>query len=373
MRLGRWLFGGVVGVVCAVACAEPTHRIDAEAARGVLRRVLEETGVPSISAAAADDAGVLFAGAVGVRVARGSSAVADDEPFHIGSCSKAMTATLLAMLVEEGKLRWDMTLAETLPDVAGAMHEKYRAVTLASLVRHRAGLPAFTSGVADEFKMLEGLDGTATEQRAEFARRVLSAAPASAPGAFAYSNASYGVASAIAEHATGAAWEDLMRDRVFKPIGMTTAGFGWPAHTDHPRAPRGHYADPKLGMRPQPLDDTYELPPALDAAGDIHCSAADLARFCRLHLRGLMGLDTELLTSASIKELHRPDGDYAAGWGEIQMNGRSASTHDGSAGTFYTRVVIIPERNIVVVTNTNFGGGADACARSVDGLLELVE
>ena len=52
-----------------------------------------------------------------------------------------MTSTLIAKLVEQGKLKWDTTLAEVFPDLAPQMHADFKAVTLLQLLSHRAGLP----------------------------------------------------------------------------------------------------------------------------------------------------------------------------------------------------------------------------------------
>ncbi|MCA9282576.1 MAG: beta-lactamase family protein [Phycisphaeraceae bacterium] len=332
---------------------------------------LEATKVPALSAAAADETGVIFADAAGVRVARGDSEVGIDEPFHIGSCTKAMTATLVGIAVEEGKLRWDMTLSEALPDIAGEMHEKYKGVTIAQLLRHLSGMASFTKGAAAENALMHGLEGDARAQRAAFVERVLSIEPAGEVGAFEYSNGGYGVAAAIVERALDASWEDLMRERLFGPLEMRTAGFGWPATEEHPGAPRGHYADARFGDRPQSLKDSYKLPPAIAPAGDVHCSSADLARFARMHLLGLMGEDG-LLRSETIKSLHEPDGDYAAGWGEVMRDGRAISTHDGSAGTFYTRVILQPGDGVAIVAQSNTGRGAEAVGKVCEAMIEVV-
>ncbi len=80
-------------------------------------------------------------GAVGLRRAGSDVAATTGDKFHIGSCTKSRTATLAAMLVEEGKLTWQTKLADVLPELAGSMHPDYRAVTLEQLLAHRAGVP----------------------------------------------------------------------------------------------------------------------------------------------------------------------------------------------------------------------------------------
>ena len=63
------------------------------------------------------------------------------DQIHIGSCTKAMTATLIGMLVDEGKLTWGSTIGEVFPDQAEQVHPDFQAVTLSHLLTHRAGLP----------------------------------------------------------------------------------------------------------------------------------------------------------------------------------------------------------------------------------------
>ncbi|MCA9307240.1 MAG: serine hydrolase domain-containing protein [Phycisphaerales bacterium] len=365
-------------VICAAVVSVSAMGVRAASDDGRFDKVpesivaaLEATEVPALSAAAADKTGVIFADVAGVRVARGSSEVERDDAFHIGSCTKAMTATLVGMAVEEGKLRWDMTLSEALPEIAGEMHEQYKGVTIAQLLRHRSGMASFTKGAAAENSLMQGLEGDARAQRAAFAERVLSIEPAGEVGAFEYSNGGYGVAAAIVERALDDSWEDLMRERLFGPLEMRTAGFGWPATEAHPDAPRGHYADARFGDRPQSLKDSYKLPPAIAPAGDVHCSSADLARFARTHLLGLMGEDG-LLKSETIKSLHEPDGDYAAGWGEVVREGRAISAHDGSAGTFYTRVILLPGDGVAIVAQSNTGRGGEAVGKVCEAMIGVV-
>src|SRR5262249_21936799 len=151
---------------------------------------------------------------------------------HIGSCTKAMTATLIAMLVEEHKLRWEMTIAEGLPKLAASIDRSYRDVTLAQLLSHWGGIPA--NGNQDQPA------GPVTEQRLSYIRQVLSQpSPVGPCKQWVYSNAGYVIAAAIAEQAARSSWEDLMQRRIFRPLRMTTAGFGPPGipdRLDHPWA-----------------------------------------------------------------------------------------------------------------------------------------
>jgi CubicO group peptidase (beta-lactamase class C family) len=86
--------------------------------------------VPGLVAAALIDGKLLAIGAAGVRQAGDTERVALTDRFHLGSCTKSMTATMIARLVEAGKLSWELALEEALPDLAPAFHRRYRTVTL---------------------------------------------------------------------------------------------------------------------------------------------------------------------------------------------------------------------------------------------------
>lgn len=324
---------------------------------------------PALAAAVFDSHEIKARAAIGVRARSEPAAVTIDDRWHLGSCTKAITATLIGTLVEEKKLSWDTTLPQALPDAAPRMNDAFKKVTLAQLLRHRAGLAAFTDGGSPDFDMFKTLTGPGRDRRAAFVKELLSKPPALDPGGkFFYSNAGYAVAGAAAEHASGKAWDDLVRERVFKPLRMESAGFGWPASPDHPDQPRGHLTGP--ATRAQPLDPDYKLQTVLAPAGDVNCSIADFARFAQSHLQALRGADS-IIKPDTARELHKPEGDYACGWGVRKLNAETAHIHNGSAGTFFTLMAILPDKDLGVVVATNTGEGQAACNEALSTILEM--
>ena len=107
----------------------------------VLEPLREKHDLPALAAAVILDGRTYALGVVGVRKSGTDVNALPADPFHMGSCTKAMTATLIAMLVEQGKLRWDTTIAEIFPELAGDMDPTYRNVTVDHLLAHRSGLP----------------------------------------------------------------------------------------------------------------------------------------------------------------------------------------------------------------------------------------
>ena len=283
----------------------------------LLEPIRAAAGIPGLAAVVLRGDQIVAQGAVGVRAAGSPQAVTIEDRFHLGSDTKAMTATLLARLVEEGKLKWDTTVGEVFTGRVDPIDPAWRGVTLDQLLTHRAGAPANLD--ADGlWGRLWQRKGTPAEQRLELVRGVLARPPIHAPGtAYTYSNAGYAIAGAMAEAVTGRAWEELMTEKLFQPLGLTTAGFGAPGTPGQLDQPLGHTA----GGQAVPVGPNADNPPAIGPAGSVHMSVPDWAKFVALHLRG-DGANPHsapsLLSAESFAHLHRPaDGPgehYAAGW-----------------------------------------------------------
>jgi CubicO group peptidase (beta-lactamase class C family) len=126
--------------LAVIAVAGPAHA--AGSLNETLRPYLRRYGLPALAAATVERGRVLAAGAVGTRRAGAAIPVGVGDRFHIGSDTKAMTALVAAMLVEEGKLRWASTVGEVFPELAATMDAGLRGVTLEQLLSHTSGLPA---------------------------------------------------------------------------------------------------------------------------------------------------------------------------------------------------------------------------------------
>ena len=121
-------------------------------ARTALEAIRVENRVPALAGAVADGRGVLIEAACGERIAGSGEAVGPRDAFHIGSCTKSMTAVLIAMLVADGTLSWDAPLARLAPDIADAASPEYRHITLRQLLGHRAGVQPYTDVDDDTLK-----------------------------------------------------------------------------------------------------------------------------------------------------------------------------------------------------------------------------
>lgn len=377
-----------------------------------LEKIVAKHKLPGLVAGILQGDQLISVGAAGVRKMGSPQRITVDDQMHLGSCTKAMTATRIAMLVQEGKLNWNSTLAEVFPDDIEQMHEDFQTVTLTQLLTHRAGLPPNpTSAWMVGAKATEAFSGLSSifekpaepdaksqvESRSGLVRTELKRPPKFKPGTgFQYSNLGYILAGAMAEQVTKQSWEDLMKDGLFKPLKMDSAGFGAPGTPSLVDQPWGHTVQ-LFGVSSLQVDN----PRALGPAGTVHASIPDWARFAALHLAGARG-STSLLDLAQIQHLQTPptDADYACGWvvytadakrslassllvrslgfDEEQLNdwtGGRALFHNGSNTLWLSWLMILPEKNLALMVVTNqFGPKVEkACGDTLRVLMEHYE
>ncbi|MGE5297209.1 MAG: serine hydrolase domain-containing protein [Solirubrobacterales bacterium] len=349
-----------------------------------LSPVREEFQFPALGAAVIVEGRLHALGVVGVRKYDSEVKAEPNDAFHLGSCTKAMTGSLIGLLVEQGKLKWDTPLIEYFPEMKDTMHPDYRQVTLVHLLSHRAGVPPMTAGFgpATPLQLLEiRMMQSPVEQRKRIAEIVLTQGPVNKPGEKCeYSNAGFAIAGAIAERVMGESYEDLLTRMLFEPLGMKTAGFGamgTPGQADaqrpfEPRALWQHRMDGDkiIPIEPGPLADN---PPFLTPGGRVHCSMADWARYVQCVLAAARG-ETSLLPASCVEQLKQAPfgGEYALGWGLCNRDwaGGTALSHGGSNTMNYSIVWLAPRKDFAVLVATNRGG--DGAAEGLDKLCGLL-
>ena len=150
-RLLPWFLSAVLAAVLAglfvPGPAQALTSLDAQ-----LKPYLAQYELPALAVAVAKNGRIVAAGAVGVRRLGGNIPVTLNDRFHIGSDTKAMTALLAGMLVDQGKLGWDSTPAQVFPEFAPDMDPGFAAVTLRQLLSHSSGLPSDNDAVGDVLK-----------------------------------------------------------------------------------------------------------------------------------------------------------------------------------------------------------------------------
>ena len=147
-------------------------------------------------------------------------------------------------------------------------------------------------------------------------------------------------------------WEEALKADILEPLGIQGV-LGWPTDAN-PEQPYGHHAIHPLdsNLRPVTARNMFPMPKILAPSGDLSLSVGDYAKFVQKHLQGLQGQDN-LLQSKTYDYLHYGRENYAMGWTRLLNNGVHISTHDGSAGTFYTHTSILKEKDLALVIFIN--------------------
>jgi len=332
--------------------------------------LLRRYGVPAVGLARTLPTGVEAIECVGERRHGSGIVVTLNDLWHIGSCAKSMTATLIARLVEQGYLEWEAPIVPVFAKQGAEVAPGFEQISLLHLLSHYSGMAAEESAASLEACYVSN---EVWQQRDAFTKQVLAEGPVHSPGEeFCYSNTGYIVAGALAETVTGVAWEDLMAREVFKPLGITTAGFGAPGkgaggfiaslRGRDVTQPWGHKAgagsgkDDLIELRPD--DDQSDNPPLYGPAGTVHLSLPDLGRYIALHAtRG--ATVPSFLQPESIDLLHTAQfgGEYSLGWStspaEESGLGKFAIWHEGSNGSWDPSLLVVPDdgRGLACVSN----------------------
>ena len=325
--------------------------------------------LPALAGFAMKGGEIIAIEAVGVRARGEEVLVTIDDRWHLGSCGKAMSATVLDQLVVRGDLGWDTTIGEVFGDL-GEVLPAWHDVPLRRLVQHRSGQRE--DRMEHLIAMRTMADGTPLSvQRLELVRLVLAEPPVESDGSkMRYSNFGYAIAAAMAERRTGRDWESLCRELLFDPLEMSGADFGAPGTMESIDQPRGH----RNGV-PLPPSRFADNPPAISAAGTIHATMTDWSKFLAAHLDAARG-EPGPFDAERLQALQRSPagGDYASGWMVLRRGWAPGPilTHNGTNTLWFAVVWMSPARDWVMAAITNEGGpkAAQACDAAIGILMD---
>jgi CubicO group peptidase (beta-lactamase class C family) len=340
----------------------------------LLERMRIKAKQTALAAAVVIDGKIKAAAAVGTRKYGTKNWVTVDDRFIIASCGKAFTATLAAIMVEEGRLNWGTTIKDVFPELK--MRAEYENMNLQQLLSHRAGL--IKSFVAD---LDSNRTYTSTAGRLVYLEQLVQTKPIHPPGTVMfYSNAGYILAGVMMEKISDQEFTDLMSKKVFKPLNLTTAGYGPPAKYSPTSQPWGHFWDKSSrSLKPVRTDDPHWI----DPAGNVSLSIKDWARFIIGHMPSDQKDSTAFLNSRILKKLHTPvdsvnwkydenylkfwnneigwpltSANYALGWFVTKAkDGETVLNHAGTSQAFQAEVYLSPDNKnaILLATNARMG------------------
>ena len=352
----------LLSVVAGQGPDSESTRVQSKEIEGLLDKQLHRKHLVGIAAIIIRSNTTIGIAAAGVKRQGENIPLGLTDMWHLGSNTKAITATMIARLVESGRLFWTTTPLDTFPELKETMHPAFRQITIEQLLSHHAGIPPYANPEA-----WPQLSGSAVEQRSKFAASILEQAPAITPGTKGlYSNAGYVIAAAMAERKTKSSWEHLVTSEVLDPLRIH-AIFGFPLSVDK-NQPWGHTETHRVFKAVS--SGAVELPTYLLPAGGLAMALGDYGTFLQMNLKGLEGKDDRFLPAKTIQRLHSSTmrDEYGLGWGVTEIQSALSSTHAGSAGNFYALVALQPSRDEGVAIVLNSGG--ERSSKAANELLE---
>jgi CubicO group peptidase (beta-lactamase class C family) len=352
-----------LGIIASQAGAALTPKppaappgLDAEAAR-----IMKALEVPGMAVAVVKDGQVVVVKGYGVRKLGEPAAVDARTLFGIASNTKVFTATALGLLVEEGKLAWDVPVINYLPGFA--MYDPFvtREITVRDLLVHRSGLGL---GAGDLLFW-----PPSTYSRKEIVRRLRYIKPATSfRSAYAYDNLLYSVAGEVIEAVSGKVWEDFVTERILAKVGMTWSNVRHSAAAEggNVAATHARIDGAVRVVKPSANDNT-------NPAGGINSCAEDMAKWMLVLLgRGQLADGTRLYSERTYRELTTlvtpmpnpapaPElaalkanfNGYALGLHVKDYRGLKVVTHTGGLAGYVSQVWLVPEAGLGITVLTN--------------------
>lgn len=322
---------------------------------------------PGLGVTVVERGKVTLAKGYGVKTLGTQDRCDENTVFGIASNTKAMTAALLAMLVEEGKVEWDAPVTKYLPAFQMSDPVVTKLMTVRDLLVHRSGL---TLGAGDLM-----IWPAPTHTRADIVAG-LKYLPIGGQfrGGYAYDNVLYVAAGAVIEAVTGQTWEAVIKARIFEPLGMTST-VSSPALVDRARraSPHARLGPPIRGMGPQtvlPFDASFD---AAGPAGGVNSTPKDIAQWMLVQLGlGMLPNAKRLWSEPTAREMWKPqtitstsEGPtdenparpsmqaYALGWFVQDHRGERMLWHTGGLAGFISYTALLPGRKSGVMIMTN--------------------
>jgi CubicO group peptidase (beta-lactamase class C family) len=360
MRSGRRYFAAAsMAAVLALAITGLGQPAQLAGFDDYVTKAMKDWEVPGLAIAVVKDDKVVFAKGYGVKKLGDPAPVDERTIFAIGSSSKAFTAATLAILVDEGKVKWDDPVSLYLPDFQ--LFDPYvsRELRIRDLLTHRSGL--------ERGDML--WYGT-TNSRDEILRRTRYLRPTwSLRSQFGYQNLMYLAAGQLVAKVSGMSWDEFAKKKIFEPLGMSSTSTSIKTFKpgDNVSTPHG-----KMGDKVEPIAwrDIDNIAPA----GSINSNALDTAQWLRLQL-GKGTIDgKKVFSPATGNEMHSPQTiirlegaypilypkahffSYGMGWFLSDFKGRKLVEHGGAIDGMRAEVAMVPEENLGIVILTNMNG-----------------
>ncbi|HEU4928494.1 MAG TPA: serine hydrolase [Candidatus Krumholzibacteria bacterium] len=353
MRAVTFVFLALLALPVSALCADqmPT---DLDAA---LTEAIADWGVPGVAIVIVKDDQVVAAKGYGVRELGKPGKVDGETIFDIASLTKSFTAAGAAVLVDAKELQWDDKVSDRLPNVKFKNECIGREVTLRDLLTHRTGLqPANSTFVFFGFDRKDILSCVQYLQPQRPFRTGM-----------VYSNILYTVAGEMTAAVAKTTWEDLIRTRVVEPAGMKFTAVGKRPSVKNIASPHALFDGKQKPIRP------YDFAMVAPSAS-VYTNAIDMARWLRLQLNDGLIDGTQVISKASMEEMHSPQtiiattaemraarhveffGAYGLGWQIMDYRGEPLHWHTGNADGMPSYMALLPRKKLGVAVMMNTWG-----------------
>ncbi|RLD10166.1 serine hydrolase [candidate division KSB1 bacterium] len=330
--------------------------------------------VPGLAMAVVCGDEVVFKQGFGFRDMEKKLPVTPKTLFAIGSSTKAFTTFVLGTLVDEGKLDWDKPLRNYLPDFELKDPFISQRITPRDLVTHRSGLPRHDMLWYNNHKLT----------RKEIVRRLRYLdANADLRAKYQYNNLMFLTAGYLTEQLTGQNWENAVRQRIFKPLEMTSSNF-----SVRQSQQSVDFALPYTEEENQLKQIPFRQIDLIGPAGSINSNVEDMSHWLMVHLNNGTYKNKTIINSATLADIHTPymttgatakhpeisQPDYALGWFSDTYRGHKRLHHGGNIDGFTALVTLFPNDGIgqVVLVNKSGAELPEILTRhATDRILEL--
>jgi CubicO group peptidase (beta-lactamase class C family) len=328
-------------------------------------RLLLQTGVPGLAIAVVHDDRVVFLKGYGQRQVGTAGAVDADTIFQLASLSKPIASTVVAALVGDGRVRWDDPVIGDLPGFRLGPPAIAEEVTLRDLLSHRSGLPDHAGDLLEDI----GFDRATIFQR-------LGELPLGNRfrAVFNYTNFGFSAGAIAAANASGQGWEELSRERLYRPLGMDRTSSSQADLLAASNRAVLHVREGSEGAASRRwLARHRRDPEAQSPAGGVSSTARDLSQWLRLQLAGgrlgPVAVGRQIVAADALADTHRPlitsspaanpsvtrSGFYGLGWNVSSTDqGAVQLSHSGAfALGAATAVFLLPGESLGIVVLSN--------------------
>ena len=338
------------------------QNISNQAIDKVTENAMKAFDVPGMSIAVIKDGTIVHSKGYGVKSLKTGEKVQSNTNFGIASNSKAFTAAALAILVDEGKIKWDDKVITHIPEFK--MYNGYvtKEFTIRDLLTHRSGLGL---GAGDLMVWPDGHNFTPKDiiSNIQYLKPV-----SDFRVKYDYDNLLYIIAGVVIERVSGLSWTDFVTKRLLEPIGMTNTAANWHLLKDKKNAIDPHVPiDGKLQVIDRYTNTIF------DAAAGIYSNVDDIAKWLQFNLDKGKVNGKQIISEKQMNEMITPQTlqpnrttppynslfkAYGLGWQLQDMNGKLEVSHTGGLEGIVTQTMFYPQEKLGIVILTNQQSGA---------------